>query len=302
MCADNITPAKPKVTTHLTVLNMVIASLAGIISITGGLYSIKSNFFPAEKAFGEIAGTVRDERLAKPLRMATIEITDSGNLVIGTLSTDDNGRFSQKGIKEGNYQVKGEAIFHISQVKTVSVEKKRTTTIDFNLVPVETKEAIVENTPPSAVIAQRVPANASFPAAAAGGAVPNAVPYAGSNPVPAGSMNANSYGGAVANPAGPSYSQAASTQPAYTARGTRHPRRSAYPNSADSLFPASQSPASYGSQYPVSTTATGSGQGQSMNALVQVGTQLFGQMLANQNKKTTADSAEVTSVDSSKTN
>ena len=130
----------PKPPARLHTLHVLFATLASIISIVGGVYSLKATFFQGTDAFGQLTGSVRDERLAKPLRLATVEVSDANGDVVGTLSTDDNGAYFLKDLKEGNYQVRASAPLHVSEEKRVSIQKNRASTIDFNLTPIETSE------------------------------------------------------------------------------------------------------------------------------------------------------------------
>lgn len=274
---------------------MVIATMAGVISIVGGVYSIRMNFFQADKAFGEISGTVRDERIAKPLRMVPIEIADAQDVIISTLSTDDNGRYFLKQVKEGNYKVKAKAVMHTPQTKTVSVEKNRATTVDFNLIPEETR-AVSREVSVLPDLTSGVPPARAAPSYPAAGGSSYAAPYSGTGATGASApttglpMSSSSYGGDS------TYSQSVPTQSASARRRRPYPRRTSYSDSADSMFYGSQA----GSSYPSSTASAGSSQ--SSNALVQVGTQLLGQMLANQNKKAATEGTTVTTTDSGKTN
>lgn len=122
---------------RLQALNMTVATLAGIISIVGGVYSLKMNFFQPPVAYGELLGFVRDERLAKPLRSATVEVLDDSGSVLATLSTDENGRYFMKDLKEGRYEVKASAVYHDPEERIVSIQKKQTSTVYFDLTPVE---------------------------------------------------------------------------------------------------------------------------------------------------------------------
>ena len=137
----------PKPPARLHTAHILFATLASIISIVGGVYSLRSNFFQGKGASGGLAGVVRDENLARPLRLATLEISDAHEGIVSTLSTDDNGFYALKELKEGKYRVKASASLHESQVKNVSIQKDRTRTIDFNLAPVPENEPEVAPVP-----------------------------------------------------------------------------------------------------------------------------------------------------------
>jgi len=129
-----------KPASHLHTLQVVVATIAGIISIVGGIYSLKTDLFQKPNPYGELTGSVRDIRLAKPLRLATVEILNDQAVGVGTLSTDDAGVYLFKELKEGDYLVRASAPFHLSEEKRLSIEKNRTSHVDFNLHPIETME------------------------------------------------------------------------------------------------------------------------------------------------------------------
>ena len=80
-----------------------------------------------------LAGVVRDERLAKPLRLATVEVSDPNNQIVSTLSTDDNGAYEIKKLEEGVYFVRASAPLHENLEKKVKILKDATSTVDFSL-------------------------------------------------------------------------------------------------------------------------------------------------------------------------
>ena len=132
-------PRNPKPPARLHTINIIFATVASLISIVGGIYSLKANLFQGAPTYGELTGVVRDEKLARPLRLATVEVLDANDEVISTLSTDENGSYLVKNLKDGKYQVKTKAVFHASQTKNVAVGKNATSTIDFNLMPLESE-------------------------------------------------------------------------------------------------------------------------------------------------------------------
>jgi len=145
---------QPKPPSRLHTAQLLVGTIAGIISIIGGVYSLKSTFSQKGETFGQITGSVRDERLARPLRLATVEVLDNEGNVIGTLSTDDEGLYSLKDLREGTYEVKASAPFHRPDEKRVGIQKNATLTLDFSLVPEET----IEERPSVVSIPPTVPA------------------------------------------------------------------------------------------------------------------------------------------------
>lgn len=121
-------------TSHLHAMNLVVALLAGIISVTGGIITLKNNFF-AGPAFGSLQGIVRDERIAKPLKLAFVEVSDLAGAVINTATTDDEGHYLIKPLKAGNYVVKFNASLHKTQTKAIKIEKNLESSINADLFP-----------------------------------------------------------------------------------------------------------------------------------------------------------------------
>ena len=127
-------PAPKSPTSHLHVINLVVALLAGVISITGGIYSLKNNVFSGP-ACGSLQGIVRDEKIAKPLKLAAVEISDLAGAVVNTATTDDDGHYLIEALKTGNYVVKFTAPIHKVETKTIKIEKNLTSSINVDLVP-----------------------------------------------------------------------------------------------------------------------------------------------------------------------
>lgn len=133
MSAAENQPAKSPVS-HLHVVNLVVALLAGIISIAGGIYSLKSNLFSGP-SYGSVQGIVRDEKIARPLYLTQVEISGIDGAVVNTVTTDMDGRYLVETLKAGNYVVKFTAPRHAVQTKTVKIEKDLKSSIDVDLVP-----------------------------------------------------------------------------------------------------------------------------------------------------------------------
>ena len=135
---NDTNPGGPKPPHKLHMVNIVAATLASIISIIVGIYSLKTNFFHHETASSAVlAGVVRDERLAKPLRLATLEVQDSAGETVSTLSTDDDGKYEVKNLKEGSYRIEASAPLHESLERKVFLQKNSASTVDFSLTPLE---------------------------------------------------------------------------------------------------------------------------------------------------------------------
>lgn len=128
----SLPPKSP--TSHLHVVNLIVALLAGIVSITGGIYTLKSNMF-AKPAYGSLEGIVRDEKIAKPLVLASVEVSGLDGAVVNTVETDKTGHYFVETLKEGNYVVKFSAPLHVVQTKNIKIEKDLKTAINVDLVP-----------------------------------------------------------------------------------------------------------------------------------------------------------------------
>lgn len=150
----NPSPKSP--TSHLHVINLVVALLAGVISITGGIYSLKNNIFSGP-AHGSLQGIVRDEKIAKPLKLAAVEISDLAGAVVNTASTDDNGHYLIEALKTGNYVVKFTAPLHKVETKTIKIEKDLVSSINVDLFP-EAPQANLSPVESAASVRQNIPA------------------------------------------------------------------------------------------------------------------------------------------------
>ena len=150
---ENPMPKSP--TSHLHVMNLVVALLAGVISITGGIYSLKNNIFSGP-SYGSLQGIVRDERIAKPLKLASVEIADLAGAVVNNAATDDDGHYLIKSLKTGNYVVKFTAPIHKIETKTIKIEKDLESTINVDLVP-ETPQANLSAVEPAGSVRQNIP-------------------------------------------------------------------------------------------------------------------------------------------------
>ena len=194
---DDPMPKSPA--SHLHVMNLVVALLAGVISITGGIYSLKNNIF-AGPSIGSLQGTVRDERIARPLKFASVEIADLTGAVVNTAATDDNGHYLIDSLKTGNYIVKFSAPLHKIESKTIRVEKNLTSSINVDLVP-EATQTPLASVEPAASVRQNI--NAPYtPATSYPAAVPALANYNPSQNTATSQTSSPTYGqtGAVSDP------------------------------------------------------------------------------------------------------
>ncbi len=267
-----VNPAPKSPTSHLHVMNLVVALLAGIISITGGIYSLKNNVFSGP-AIGSVQGIVRDERIAKPLKLASVEISAADGAVVNTATTDDDGHYLIESLKAGNYSVKFTATFHRVETKTVKIEKDVTSTISVDLVPEEQQMKSALNIPENSV-RQNI-----------------AAPYVASG-VEAPLQTAPSY--APAQNASPAYVPA--QVPAATQYGTAQGMPQDYSQASPSPY-GSQGPGYYRhSRRYYSGSPAGNNSGVSQNAsqtsgLADVGAQLLQALVSKKSSNSTTTSS-----------
>jgi hypothetical protein len=211
-------------------MNLVVALLAGMISIVGGVYTLKNNFFPSQ-TYGGIEGIVRDEKLAKPLWLAPVEISASDGAVVSSVTTDKEGHYLVEKLPTGSYEVKFSAPLHKTQTKTVRIEKNLTASVHIDLVPEAEKmmlPAEIKRVPVASAVPQtRYPADAAQQGPVAGSQV-----YPSNYPSP----------GAYASPGPSNYGNAQDPLASQYSQGTRRPhhrRSSNYQGAAYSGQPTS---------------------------------------------------------------
>jgi hypothetical protein len=227
--SENPAPKSP--TSHLHAMNLVVALLAGVISITGGIYSLKNNLFSGP-AYGSLQGIVRDERIARPLKLASVEISDLSGAVVNTATTDDDGHYLIEALKTGNYVVKFTAPLHKTETKTIKIEKDHWSSINVDLFP-EAQQANLSPVEAEAAARQNIQAPytppSTYPATA-----PVVPVYNPSQNTASGPTSSMAYG-QTEPVSDPSFSN--SRPPGFR----RHPHRSYSMDSADSSPGTSQS-------------------------------------------------------------
>lgn len=252
----------PSSTSHLHVINLIVALLAGVISITGGIYSLKNNLFSGP-AYGSLQGIVRDERIAKPLKLASVEISDLTGAVVNTATTDDDGHYLIEALKTGNYVVKFTAPLHKIETKTIKIEKDLSSLINVDLFP-KTQQANPSSGEYAASVQKNIPASY----------VPATTYQASASGMPGYNIPQNNPSVPTASPV---YSQGEPMQdPAFSSAprtgSRRHPRRSYPAESVESSSGTSQN------------TSQGS-------ALAQAGTQLLQAWLSKKSADNTSTSS-----------
>jgi len=244
MNAKNDPPAPKAPSSHLHSLNLIVAMLAGIISITGGIYSLKSNLFSGP-AYGSLQGIVRDEKIAKPLVLASVEVSGIDGAVVNTIETDRDGFYQVEKLKIGNYIVKFTAPLHKVESKNIKIEKDLASTINVDLVPemqssmptasqeVAAAQTIAQPYTPTPTYPVATPAASSYNAAGTMSAGTNApVAYAPANTASS-SMQDEPYQG---------------PPPGYRRRPHRYPGSYSATDSSDSSSSSGSSLATVGTQ------------------------------------------------------
>ncbi len=161
--SPNENPAPKSPASHLHVINLVVALLAGVVSITGGIYTLKNNVFSGP-AYGSLQGIVRDEKIAKPLKLASVEISDLAGAVVNTATTDDDGHYLIEKLKIGNYVVKFTAPIHKIETKTIKIEKDLASSINVDLSP-EASQAKLSSVESVVPVQRNIQASYAPPAA-----------------------------------------------------------------------------------------------------------------------------------------
>jgi hypothetical protein len=88
----------------LSFFQSVIGLVAGLTSIMGGVYSAVHYFKPTPVA-GEMIALVRDERTARPVQGATIEILTPQGALVTTLAAADDG-VARRSLRQGTYRLR----------------------------------------------------------------------------------------------------------------------------------------------------------------------------------------------------
>jgi len=135
----------------LSRVQAVIGIAAGIISISGALYSSMHASMPP--AQGEVVAIVHQARSQKPVAGATVEVYTARDALVTTLSARDEGRVRQA-LREGDYKLR---VFHPRygvEVRQVQVQARQTSEIRIGLMPRATAAS-----PPKAASAPKAAAN-----------------------------------------------------------------------------------------------------------------------------------------------
>ncbi len=131
--STNEHPAPKSPVTHLQIMNLVVALMAGLVTVAGGIYSLNAKWFAPKT--GILEGVVRDEQIDKPLWKVPVEVTDREGAVVAAADSDQAGQFQIKSLPEGSYVVKVTAPRHGVGSKNIKIIPPSTTTVIFDLKP-----------------------------------------------------------------------------------------------------------------------------------------------------------------------
>jgi len=81
----------------------VVGTLAGIVSITGALFSVVQFVYPSKT--GELVTVVQDAGSHRAVSDAAVEVLTTDNALVATLAPDMSGRAAQP-LREGTYIVR----------------------------------------------------------------------------------------------------------------------------------------------------------------------------------------------------
>lgn len=115
----------------LSRVQAVIGLVAGIVSVTGALFSFTQFFRPAP-GMGEVVAVVQEARSEKGVPDATIEILTPQNALVATLTPNSMGRARQS-LKEGTYRMRVSHPHYAAEVRQIQVFSRQTVEVKVRL-------------------------------------------------------------------------------------------------------------------------------------------------------------------------
>jgi hypothetical protein len=112
-------------------LQSIVSLLAGILSISGAMYSAVRWVKPASAA-GEIVAVVRAARSDRPVPGTTIEVLTPADALVATVAAGDDG-YGRHTVAEGTYHVRVSAPRFVAQTRDVQVQPGTTAEVRFRL-------------------------------------------------------------------------------------------------------------------------------------------------------------------------
>ena len=110
---------------------MIVGLLAGIVSVTGALYSV-TQFFRPGPGMGEVVALVQEAKSQKGVPDATIEILTPQNALVATLTPDSLGQ-ARRALKEGTYRVRVSHPRFAAEVRQIQVFSGQTVEVKVRL-------------------------------------------------------------------------------------------------------------------------------------------------------------------------
>jgi hypothetical protein len=85
---------------------LIIAVLAGAVTLIIGAYNAKALLFPGTGGPGAIALKVSSADSGRPVSNASVELYSADNALVATAQTDAEGQLERKNLDPGNYTLK----------------------------------------------------------------------------------------------------------------------------------------------------------------------------------------------------
>jgi hypothetical protein len=114
----------------LSRIQTLVATLAGIVSVSGGAWSVVE--FARGGHTGELVAVVQAAGSHRIVSDATIEILTTQDTLVATLTPDASGRASQE-LKEGVYVVRVSHPRYAAEARRIQVMPQQTTEVRTNL-------------------------------------------------------------------------------------------------------------------------------------------------------------------------
>jgi hypothetical protein len=114
----------------LSRIQAIVGTLAGLASIIGVMFSLLQFARPADT--GELVTIVQAAGSASSVTDATIEVLNTQNALVATLTPDATGRATQE-LKEGVYVVRVSHPRYAAEARRIEVRPRQTTEIRTNL-------------------------------------------------------------------------------------------------------------------------------------------------------------------------
>lgn len=111
---------------------IAVGILAGVATLIVGIYNVKKTVFSGGK--GELAVTVVSGA-GKAMSRPHVDLYGADNALLRSTEGGEDGKFLQKDLDAGSYNVKISHDGFESQTLTVRVDPKRTTDLDVTLQP-----------------------------------------------------------------------------------------------------------------------------------------------------------------------